>query len=1021
MSAAERAGREGRGESKRGRGAVSKSEADGGTRCGFDAWRKTPTVRVRFMQAATHIHVKGAREHNLKNLELRLPRGKLVVITGPSGSGKSSLAFDTIYAEGYRKYIESLSASARAALDQLKRPDVDFIHGLSPVLAIEQRTGGGGPRSTIATATEIADYAQLLWALAGQQFCPKDGGRVVQRSLDDNVARVLAECAGERVMLLAPFMTARPSVLRDELPRLRQRGFQRVRVNGEVKTLDDADVIPGGTKAVTVDLVIDRLVAVVEQRSRLADSLELAFREGKDRAIVLAQKGADAPWRELPLSQSRACEICGDIFEKLTPRHFSFSHREGACPTCDGIGRKLRFDQELIVADPDKSVREGALKPWRIGGKNLIIKHNALLKQLAEQLPFDPEVPWKKLPEETRKAILFGAGEREFAFKLRRMREAKAMLFPGVIADLEESFRHTASDGFRARLTTFMVSGECPECHGTRLNERSGCVFVGAAAPSPRSDAARAPHPQQAVDKLSFPQFLALDVAAAHAVAQSLVAAHGADSALREVVTGVEQRLHFLLETGLGYLTLDRDYGTLSGGEAQRVRLATQLGMGLVGVIYVLDEPSIGLHPHDNQKLLDTLVALRDRGNTVLVVEHDEDTMRLADELIELGPEAGTEGGQLLFQGTPDACMKLPAKVSRTGAYLSRQLSVTRDAKPKSPDDAWLTVREARANNLRGIDAKFPIGLLTCVTGVSGSGKSTLVLDILAAQAARKLNGAKTLPAKHRHVENLDFFEKLVQVDQEPIGRSPRSNPASYVDLLPLLRDLYAQVPLAKVRGYKASRFSFNVRGGRCERCEGDGAIKLDMQFMPDAYAPCPSCGGRRFNRETLEILFHGKSIADVLDLTVRDAIKLFKNIPRVLDKLATLEAVGLGYLTLGQSATTLSGGEAQRIKLSLELSKRQQGSTLYILDEPTTGLHWTDIQKLMDLLFKLRDAGNTVIIIEHNLDVINLADWLIDLGPGGGRDGGELIYAGPRAGIEACERSLTGAALRRWSNARPR
>ena len=971
---------------------------------GFDAPEISATVPVPCMEAATHIHVKGAREHNLKNLDVRIPRGKLVVITGPSGSGKSSLAFDTIYAEGYRKYMESLSAAARQVLDQLKRPDVDFIHGLSPVLAIEQRTGAGGPRSTIATATEIADYAQLLWALAGTPHCPKDGGRVVQRSLDDNVQRVLAACAGERVMLLAPFMRAKPSVLRDELPRLRQRGFQRVRLNGEIRNLDDQELVPAGagTRELTVELVVDRLVASVDQRSRLADSLELAFREGRDRAIVLAQKSADAPWRELALSQSLACEVCGDVFEKLTPRHFSFQHREGACPTCDGLGRKLRFVPELIVPDPEKSVREGAIKPWRIGGKNLIIKHNALLKQLAEQLPFDPDVPWKKLPEETRQLILRGAGDRQFAFKLKRMREARAMPFPGVIADLEESFRHTDSDGFRARLTTFMVSGECPECRGTRLNARSGCVRIG----SPGENGAAG---------VTFPDFMRLDVAAAHAFARALVAAHGANPALKEVVTGVEQRLHFLLETGLGYLTLERDYGTLSGGEAQRVRLATQLGMGLIGVIYVLDEPSIGLHPHDNQKLLETIVALRDRGNTVLVVEHDEDTMRLADEIIELGPEAGAEGGQILFQGTPDACMKLPARLSRTGPYLARKLSVTREAKPKRPDGAFLTVREARANNLRGIDVKFPVGLLTCVTGVSGSGKSTLVLDILAAQAARKLNGAKSIPAPHRHIENLDFFEKLVQVDQEPIGRSPRSNPASYVDLLPLLRDLYAQVPLAKVRGYKASRFSFNVRGGRCERCQGDGVIKLDMQFMPDAYAPCPSCAGRRFNRETLEVLFHGKSIADVLDLTVREAIRLFRNIPRVIDKLETLDAVGLGYLTLGQSATTLSGGEAQRIKLSLELSKRQQGSTLYILDEPTTGLHWTDIQKLMDLLFKLRDAGNTVIVIEHNLDVINLADWIIDLGPGGGREGGELIFAGERDEIEAAPRSLTGAALKRW------
>jgi len=948
------------------------------------------------MQAATHIHVKGAREHNLKNLDVRVPRGKLVVITGPSGSGKSSLAFDTIYAEGYRKYMESLSTQARQVLDQLKRPDVDFIHGLSPVLAIEQRTGGGSPRSTIATVTEIADYAQLLWALAGEQRCPKDGGRVVQRSLDDNVKRVLAECAGERVVLLAPFMRAKPSVLRDELPRVRLRGFQRVRLNGEIKNLDDPKLIPSGagTKELTVELVIDRLLATVDQRSRLADSLELAFREGKDRVIVLAQKTAEAPWREVALSQSLACEICGDIFEKLTPRHFSFNHSDGACGTCGGLGRKLRFVPELIVADPDKSVRGDALKPWRIGGKNLIIKHNSLLKQLAEQLPFDADTPWKDLPQKTRDAILHGAGEREFAFKMRRMREAKAMPFAGVIADLEESFRHTDSEGFRARLTTFMVSGECPECHGARLNRRSGAVRVAGK---------------------TFPEFMTLDIGEAHGFARELVAAFRENPALGDVVIGIEQRLHFLLETGLGYLTLERDYVTLSGGESQRVRLATQLGMGLIGVIYVLDEPSIGLHAHDNQKLIETLVALRDRGNTVLVVEHDEDTMRAADEIIELGPEAGTEGGRVLFQGTPAQCAALPPTLSRTGPFLAGNMAVTKTAKVKKPDGAWLTVREAREHNLKGVDAQFPVGLLTCVTGVSGSGKSTLVNDVLAMAAAKKLNGARGLPGKHRHIENLDFFEKLVQVDQEPIGRSPRSNPATYIDLLGLLRDLFAMVPLAKVRGYKASRFSFNVRGGRCERCQGDGAIKLDMQFMADAYAPCPSCGGKRFNRETLEILFHGKSIADVLAMTVREAITLFRAIPRVLDKLATLDAVGLGYLTLGQSSTTLSGGEAQRIKLSLELSKRQQGSTLYILDEPTTGLHWVDIQKLMDLLFKLRDAGNTVIVIEHNLDVIHLADWLIDLGPGGGRDGGELVYAGPRQGIEACARSLTGAALARW------
>ncbi|MSU70318.1 MAG: excinuclease ABC subunit A [Opitutaceae bacterium] len=983
------------------------------------------------MKAETHIHIKGAREHNLKNLELRIPRGKLVVVTGPSGSGKSSLAFDTLYAEGYRKYMESLSTQARQVLDQLKRPDVDFIHGLSPVLAIEQRTGGGSPRSTIATATEIADYARLLWAISGEQRCPKDGGCVVQRSLDDNVRRVLAECAGERVILVAPFMrAAKPSVLRDELPRLRQRGFQRVRLDGVIKNLDDARLLPVGAKAVAVELVIDRLVASPDQRSRLADSLELAFREGGDRAIVLAQPAPEAPWRELALSQSLSCEICGDLFDKLTPRHFSFNHSDGACPTCGGLGRKMRFVPELIVPDPEKSVREGALKPWRIGGKNLIIKHNALLKQLAEQLPFDADLPWEKLPAATREAILHGAGERQFAFKLRRMREAKAMPFAGVVADLDASWRNTDSEGFQARLTTFMVAGECPECHGARLNPRSGAVRIATAGagsgpapgdPAVRSEAVISSVPADPAAPVngrrgvSFPEFMALDIDAALAFARELVAASSADDAVRDVVSGIEQRLHFLRETGLGYLTLQRDFASLSGGEGQRVRLATQLGMGLIGVIYVLDEPSIGLHPHDNQKLLDTLVALRDRGNTVVVVEHDADTMRLADEIIELGPDAGVEGGQLLFQGSPAQCAGLSAKVSRTGPYLARTLTVGKDARTKVPDGAWLTVREAREHNLKGIDAQFPIGLLTCVTGVSGSGKSTLVNDILAAAAARRLNGAKSFPGKHRHIENLDSFEKLVQVDQEPIGRSPRSNPATFTKLLDLLRDLFAQVPLAKVRGYKASRFSFNIRGGRCERCQGDGAIKLDMQFMADAYAPCPSCGGRRYNRETLEILFHGKSIADVLDLTVREAIQLFRNIPRVLDKLATLDAVGLGYLTLGQSAVSLSGGEAQRLKLSLELSKRQQGDTLYILDEPTTGLHWVDIQKLMDLLFKLRDQGNTVIVIEHNLDVINLADWLIDLGPGGGSDGGALVAAGSQGDIEACDRSFTGLALRKW------
>jgi excinuclease ABC subunit A len=955
----------------------------------FDVRPKTTTLPA--MEAASHIHIKGAREHNLRDLELRIPRGRLVVLTGPSGSGKSSLAFDTIYAEGYRKYMESLTAAARSVLEQLKRPDVDFIHGLSPVLAIEQRTGGGSPRSTVATVTEVADYARLLWALCGEQRCPKDGGLVQKRSLDDCVTQLLREAPGERAILLAPWMTAKPSVLRDEIPRLRQRGFQRVRIAGEIHSLDEPRLVPNGSAELVVEVVVDRVVITVEQRSRLADSLELAFREGQNRALVLVQKGADAPWREIPLSQSLSCVTCGDVFEPLTPRHFSFNHSEGACAECGGLGRKLTFSEELIVPRPDKSVREGAIKPWRIGGRNLIIRHSSILKQLAEQLPFDPEAPWEKLPATTRQMLLHGAGERLFSFRIRRTQKAELKPFPGVISMLEAGRRESRSDGYRARLATFMGSGDCPLCHGLRLNPRSLAVQLAGQ---------------------NFAAFTAMDISQADKFARGLPAVLPATDAVREVVGSVEQRLHFLGETGLGYLTLEREYTTLSGGEAQRVRLATQLGMGLVGVIYVLDEPSVGLHPHDNQRLLATLRELRDRGNTVLVVEHDADTMRIADELIELGPGAGTEGGHILFQGTPADCAKLPASASRTGAYLAGKLGVVREAKAREPDDRWLTVKGATEHNLRNVEARFPVGLLTCVTGVSGSGKSSLVNDILATAVARKLNGAKALPGKHRGLTGLEHFEKAVVVDQEPIGRSPRSNPASYVGLLDLLRELFAKLPLAKVRGYKASRFSFNVRGGRCERCQGDGQIKLDMQFMADAYTPCPSCDGRRFNRETLEVRFHGKSIADVLALTVREAMELFRAVPRIMEKLATLDAVGLGYVQLGQSATTLSGGEAQRIKLSLELSKREQGTTLYILDEPTTGLFWTDIQRLMDLLFKLRDAGNTLVVIEHNLDVINLADWVIDLGPGGGPDGGEIVYAGPVAGLKDERRSLTGRAL---------
>ena len=935
------------------------------------------------------IHIKGAREHNLKNLDLRIPREKLVVITGVSGSGKSSLAFDTIYAEGYRKYIESLSTRARQALEQLKRPEVDFIHGLSPVVAIEQRTGGSSPRSTIATVTEIADYARLLWSVQGERFCPKDGGKIEKRSLDDNVNRIFEEPEGSRLILLAPFLHAKTSILREELPRLRQRGFQRIRLDEEIRSLDEYELLPTGKKEHQVEIVIDRIVLAEDQTSRIADSLELAFREGANRAIALLQENREAPWREISLSQHLACTVCGDTFEELTPRHFSFNHSEGACPRCDGLGREMLFEESLVVPDPGKTVRQGAIRPWRYGGRSLIIRNNAILKQLAEQYPFDPNIPWRDLDPEVRKMLLHGAGDRLFEFKLGRGKKApEKRTFPGVLAELDRAKRETKSDGFRARLTTFQTSQLCTLCQGARLNPASMNVFISGK---------------------SLPEFFAMNLGAAGSFVETLVKKDQSE-VVEEVVQGLEERLAFLREVGLSYLTLEREYNTLSGGEAQRVRLATQVGMGLVGVIYVLDEPSIGLHPSDNERLLKTLRSLRDRGNSVIVVEHDEDTMRIADQVIELGPGAGPEGGKILFQGTPEECEKDPA--SRTGPYLAHRLSVVAEGQRLEPKRGWLTVEGASENNLREIEVSFPVGLMTCVTGVSGSGKSSLVNDVLARAAAFRLNRAKQIPGRHRKITGWEHFSRVVEVDQSPIGRSPRSNPATFVKLFDELRVIFSKTPLSRVRGYKPARFSFNLRGGRCERCQGDGAIKLDMQFLADTYTECPSCRGKRYNRETLEVLFKGYSIADVLGMTVREAMEVFRNVPKAMDKLETLDAVGLDYLQLGQGAPTLSGGEAQRLKLALELSKRQTGETLYILDEPTTGLHWIDIQKLMDLLFKLRDAGNTVLIIEHNLDVIRLADWLIDLGPGGGDEGGALVFAGSPEDIVSVGESKTGKAL---------
>ena len=944
------------------------------------------------MNTTKHIEVKGAREHNLQNIDLEIPRDQLVVITGVSGSGKSSLAFDTIYAEGYRKYMDSLSVRARGYLEQIPRPDVDYIRGLSPVIAIEQRTGGGSnPRSTVASVSEIADYARLLWMVAGEAFCPECGGAVRRRSLDDCVAHILREPEGSRLMLLAPVLQARSSVVREELPRLLQKGFQRVRIDGEVRGIEEDMDLPGGDAEVAVDVLVDRIVVREDQRSRIADSLELAFNEGAGRAILLCQVDRDAPFHESTVSQRLSCVDCGEGFDEVTPRLFSWNHPAGACETCDGVGETHQFQEELIVPDSSKTLRGGAIKAWRFGGPRVISMRKSILRQLCDQLEIPKGATWGDLPESTRTLLLHGSGERTFRLKTRRGRHpAVEQSWMGVYADLEVTFR-SAGDVLRAQLMTMQVASTCPDCGGGRLNKRARSILLKGR---------------------SFNNFLAMTIGQAHEFLHDQLKEDPDFTHVGDALEGLAERLHFLREVGLHYLSLDRRYNTLSGGEMQRLRLATQLGMGLVGVVYVLDEPSIGLHPVDNQRLIYSMIGLRDRGNSVLVVEHDPETMLAADTLIELGPGAGTQGGRLLFNGSPELCSI--HQESRTGAYLSGRAKLER-ASPVLPAKGrpFLTVRGASENNLQDVDVRFPVGLLTVVCGVSGSGKSTLVNRILSRAAAWKLNRAKQIPGNHKGLDGLEHFEGCIRVDQDPIGRSPRSNPATFTKVFDQLRSLFAKCPLSKIRGYGPGRFSFNVRGGRCERCEGDGVIRLDMQFLADVYVECPSCQGQRYNRETLDVRFKGLSIADVLDLTVSEAHQLFRKQPALARKLETMEAVGLGYLKLGQPAPTLSGGEAQRLKLSLELSKRSTGANLYILDEPTTGLHWDDIQRLLDLLFQLRDAGNTIVVIEHNLDIVRMADWLLELGPGGGSEGGALVFEGDLKALAKCKGSTTAPFIR--------
>ena len=941
------------------------------------------------------IVIKGARENNLRDATVSLPRGKLIGVTGVSGSGKSSLVFDVLAAEGHRKYVESLSPKARQALEKVRRPDVDYVEGLSPVISIEQvSAGGAGPRSTVATATEVADYARLLWATVGLPHCPQDGGLVTRRSLDDCVNRILEEPSGSRIMLLAPWMSAKASVLREELPNLERRGFQRVRIDGEVKRLDDRDLIPSGTRGreLLVDVVVDRLVLDDSARSRLADSLELAFREGGERALVLVSEDKGSAFHEFAVSQAYSCEVCGETYPAPTPRLFSWNNPDGACSTCGGLGEVLRFREDLVIPDPSIAVGKGAIKPWRLGSRRMIIQRNAILRQLAEQVPFDLKTKWGDLPQEIQKIVLQGDKKRKYSFKLKRGRaKPEEVRFEGAFADLEHTMLTTSSDGLRSRLLAYQVGSVCQKCEGRRLSAYSRNVLLGGR---------------------TFSSLLELSAGDAWAFVRDDVLGSDKYALVADAVAGLEQRLRFLCEVGLGYLNLNRPYGTLSGGEAQRARLATQLGMGLVGVTYALDEPSVGLHPADHRRLLNVLLGLRDRGNTVVVVEHDADTLLSADHLVEVGPGAGAEGGHIVFAGSVQQC--LSSNESRTGPFLTGADRVEKDAKVKEPGRGQLIIRGATANNLREVDAVFPVGLLTVVCGVSGSGKSTLVNEVLAKAAAFRLHRAKQIPGAHTGLEGLEQFQKVVRVDQSPIGRSPRSNPATYVKLFDGLRKLFAQCPLSRIRGYGPGRFSFNVAGGRCERCKGDGSVKLDMQFLADVFVECESCHGKRYNRETLEVRFRGYNVAEVLDMTVSEAKDLFTKQPTIASKLETLDAVGLGYLCLGQSANTLSGGEAQRLKLSLELSRRQEGGVLYLLDEPTTGLHWVDVQRLMDLLFKLRDAGNTIVVVEHQLDVIRLADHVLEMGPGGGGDGGNLIFAGVPSTLVDSDTS-TGTCLKEY------
>jgi len=972
------------------------------------------------------IKISGARQHNLKNLHVEIPREKLVVITGLSGSGKSSLAFDTLYAEGQRRYVESLSAYARQFLDRMEKPNVDFIQGLSPAIAIEQRSAGANPRSTIATTTEIYDYLRVLFSAIGQPHDPLTGQPLSRQTPQQIVDQILAYEPESKIILLAPLIENQPGEFRDVIEKIRREGFVRARIDGQIVELDRSERIRlNKDKRHTIEAVVDRLVMRDGIRIRLTDSIETALKWGGNRVVVLRQRRGDGvmekqtnekvttqklqhsntpavEWEEQHYSTDYGNAATGFRIGELTPRHFSFNSHLGACPACHGLGTQLVCDPELMISDPGKTLADGAITPWRRGTKRMQAYYRHLQKALVKHFHIDEDVPFGELPEQFKQALYFGTNgtpiEMDFSDNTGAGKVAKP--FEGLVPQMQRLYEQTQSEFTRNRIRSFMAHEPCKVCNGARLKPEILAVTI---------------KDRHAV-VLNIHQLSELTTEAAARFIAALELTTQQRAIVRDVVREIQSRLQFLVEVGLGYLTLNRQSGTLSGGEAQRIRLATQIGSGLAGVLYILDEPSIGLHQRDNARLLGTLCRLRDLGNSVIVVEHDEETIRAADHIIDLGPGAGPRGGEIVAQGRLEDVLR--AKHSLTADYLSGRARISipkQRAKPRSTDksEGWLTLVGATENNLQDITVSFPLGCFTCVTGVSGSGKSTLVDDILRRALFRRFHSSKEKPGGHRAIRGVEQIDKAIVIDQSPIGRTPRSNPVTYTGAFTPIRELFSQLPAARVRGYDAGRFSFNVKGGRCENCEGDGLIKIEMHFLPDVYVECEVCHGKRYNRETLEITYKGKHIADVLDLTVDEAARFFRNVPSISEKLDSLLDIGLGYLRLGQAGTTLSGGEAQRVKLATELAKKATGRTLYILDEPTTGLHFADIEKLLQVLMKLRNAGNTVIVIEHNLEMIKCADWIIDLGPEGGKGGGEIVGEGPPEKIAELPGSHTGQYLR--------